>query len=168
VQSIESSTDAISKAEKVNDVLKDLRGMKRAQIDMSTQMNQIRQENDTLFDDVSWIREKMEAQQNVLDKVGYQWYKLLFQSGDPTTTTCCSICVLSKFHSIGANVQLWNLYYIFLLCILWVPVHWTPLELFRPYCITVLVGLLFIITITIIFYIFYYYITNISTFISTI
>ena len=70
--SIKKLTDAASKVDKVNDVLRDLRDMKRAQIDMSTQMNQIRQENDTLFDDISWIREKMETQQTVLDKVGNQ------------------------------------------------------------------------------------------------
>jgi len=72
VPSIKKLTDAASKVDKVNDVLRDLRDMKRAQIDMSTQMNQIRQENDTLFDDISWIREKMETQQTVLDKVGNQ------------------------------------------------------------------------------------------------
>ena len=54
---------------KVHDVLEDIRDMKRAQHDIAEQMSQIRQENDHLFDDVSWIQEKVHQQQNILDKV---------------------------------------------------------------------------------------------------
>lgn len=58
-----------STQDKAREVLMDLKDIKGAQVQITDQLDRIRRENNILYDDMSWVRERMTQQQVVVNKV---------------------------------------------------------------------------------------------------